>query len=200
MYFLFFFLGTRETCPHVAVFERESSGSNSCPLGLERTLLTCVHSLKFNEEVPLFKRSNKRVMHLTCVSLVVFVFFPPGLSAYRRGLAKDPDGQVSCHKPPWRHEDLAEVCQPLWKERTPGQYIDLIVKSPSVFSGLTWWRRFIWRNTFRGDWIRLVKQKGDSDPVKCNLQLQPWNVTYFNLLRVGADEVTQHPLSLFRIP
>lgn len=134
MYFLFSF-SWHVNLPSHGHFGTGSSGSNRCPLGLECTLLTCVHSLKFNEEVPLFKGSNKRVMCLTCVSLVLVFFFPPGLSAYRRGLAKDPDGQISCHKPPWRHEDLAEVCQPLWKERTPGQYIDSIVKKKafSVF-------------------------------------------------------------------
>lgn len=76
---MFFFSGTW-TCPHVDMFETESSGSNSCPppRGIERTLLTCVRSLEFNDEVPLFKGSNKRVMRLTCVSPVIFVFFLQG--------------------------------------------------------------------------------------------------------------------------
>lgn len=41
----------------------------------------------------------------------------------------------------------------------------------------------------------LSNRKGNSDRVKCNLELQPWYLTYFNLFKVGADEVTQHPYS-----
>lgn len=76
-------------------------------------------------------------MRLTRLSHVIFVCFPLGLSADRRGLAKDPDGQIACHQPPRGHEDLVEVCQPLWQEWTPGQYLDIFAQSPSVFADLT---------------------------------------------------------------
>lgn len=44
-----------------------------------------------------------------------------GLSAHRGGLAEDPDGAIAGHQPPRRHEDLAQVRQPVRKERAPGQ-------------------------------------------------------------------------------
>lgn len=60
---------------------------------------------------------------LICLSLVMFACFPPGLSAHRGRLAKDPDGQIPGDQPTRGHEDLVEVCQPLWQEWTSGQYM-----------------------------------------------------------------------------
>lgn len=107
--------------------ETRSAGSNACPLGFLGVYPShvCLFALSLTRRfLPVFKEGNKRVMRLTGVSpFFSFLFFVTGLSAYCRGLAKDPDGQISCHQPPWRHEDLAKVRQPVWKERAPGQYL-----------------------------------------------------------------------------
>lgn len=97
----------------------------AAPLGFIRTPLSRAFSLfEFNEQVLLFEGNKKGVMHLTCLSLL-FLCVPAGLSAYRGGLAEDPDGQVAGHQSARGHEDLVEVCQPLWEEWTSGQYIDI---------------------------------------------------------------------------
>lgn len=44
-----------------------------------------------------------------------------GLPAYSGGLATDPDGAFSGHQSARGHEDVAEVRQPVWKERTFGE-------------------------------------------------------------------------------
>lgn len=47
--------------------------------------------------------------------------FCAGLPANSGGLAKDPYGAISGHQSPRGHEDMAEVCQPVWKEWTSGK-------------------------------------------------------------------------------
>lgn len=60
----------------VDMFKTETSGNNCSPPGLQLCpFLTCVHSFEFNKYAPIFEESNKRVMHLTHLSLVIFVCF-----------------------------------------------------------------------------------------------------------------------------
>lgn len=55
------------------------------------------------------------------VVITLFCSVFPGLPADRGGLAEDPDGALSGHQSTRRHEDVAEVCQPLREERTTGK-------------------------------------------------------------------------------
>lgn len=75
---LMFFLAAREPVLTWTCLRQRALVVIVAPRGIECTLLTCVRSLEFNDEVPLFKGSNKRVMRLTCVSLVIFVFLLKG--------------------------------------------------------------------------------------------------------------------------
>lgn len=66
-----------------------------------------------------------------------FCFVFPGLPANRGGLAEDPDGALSGHQSTWRHEDMAEVCQPLREERTTGKIHSSVQRSGDLLGGLT---------------------------------------------------------------
>ena len=45
----------------------------------------------------------------------------PGLPAYCGGLAENPHGAVASGQPSRGHEDLAQVCKPVWQEWQAGE-------------------------------------------------------------------------------
>lgn len=114
--------------------------------------------------------------------------FPSGLSAHCRGLAEDPNGQISGHQPPRRHEDLVEICQSLWQERTPGEYSDMFVQGKGFYR----WILVTQHSEQNQSWFWSVfpggKRKVISNKVKCNYELLKWNDISFEMFLAGTDE------------